>query len=209
MRKRLHMLWIPLILLIVVSAAAAVLFYLSGSYIAAAAAVLVFLCDAVLCAMTVIIDRNITRYVTGMDRDILKTGREEFYDYPEPILITDPDRSIIWYNRSFEKKIFGEDRVYGIKLSELVGNNLSKIYAEGGASVKILDRYYRVSADETADGLSIVSFVDISGHVALEQEYKASRKIVMIIAVDNYEEVLQNSKESDKASFRVQIEKMF
>ena len=209
MKKRLHMLWIPMIVLAVVTIAASIVFYIDGSYVAAAAAVLVLLCVAVLCAMVVIIDRNVIRYATSIDRDISKTVREEFYDYPEPIVLADQDHVIVWYNRCFEDKIFGDDRVYGINLSELVGNNVAKIYSDSGATVKILDRYYRVTADESKTGLSIISFIDISSHVALEQEYKASRKTVMIIAVDNYEEVLQNSKESDKASFRVQIEKLF
>ena len=209
MKKRLHILMIPLAVLFVVSVVAAVLFYVEHSYVAAAAAALIILCNAVLCAMCVIIARNVTRYVTSMDHDILKTCREEFYDYPSPILIADAEKTVIWYNRSFEENIFGDDRVYGIPLSELVGSNLGRFYAEGGAVVKILDHHYRVSAHEHESGLSIVSFVDVSAHVALDQEYKASRKTVMLIAVDNYEEVLQNSKESDKASFRVQIEKMF
>lgn len=209
MKKRLHMLWVPLILLVAVSLAAAVLFYFSGSYVAAAAAALTLLCVTVLCVMTALIDRNVTRYVTGMDRSISRTIRDEFYEYPEPIVIADPAYTIVWYNRSFEENIFGEDRVYGINLSELVGNNVTKIYAPGGSVIKILDRFFRISAKHSESGLSIVSFVDVSAHVALEQEYKASRKTVMLIAVDNYEEVLQNSKESDKASFRVQIEKLF
>lgn len=209
MKKRLHMLWIPLAVMTAVSLAAAVFFYLEQSYIASAAAAMVIISAAVLCVMTAVIDRNVTRYVTGIDRDILKTSREEFYDYPEPIVIADSDKTIIWYNRCFERDIFGDDRVYGINLSELVGSNITKIYSDGGATVKILDHYYRVTAEEGSSGLSIVSFIDISNHIALEQEYKASRKTVMIIAVDNYEEVLQNSKESDKAGFRVQIEKLF
>ena len=209
MKKRLHMLLIPLGVLLLVSAAATVLFYIGKNYVAAAAAALVILCDVVLCVMCGIIARNVTRYVTSMDHDILKTCREEFYGYPSPILIADAEKTVIWYNRSFEESIFGDDRVYGIPLSELVGSNLGRFYAEGGAVVKILDHHYRVSAREHESGLSIVSFVDVSAHVALDQEYKASRKTVMLIAVDNYEEVLQNSKESDKASFRVQIEKMF
>lgn len=209
MKKRLRILLAPLAVLLLVSAAAAVLFYLEKSYAAAAAAALVVLCDAVLCVMCGLIVRNVTGYVTSMDRDILKTCREEFYDYPSPILIADSEKAIIWYNRSFEDNIFGDDRVYGIPLTELVGSNLSRFYAEGGAVVKILDHHYRVAAEEHPSGLSIVSFIDVSAHVALEQEYRASRKTVMLIAVDNYEEVLQNSKESDKASFRVQIEKMF
>ena len=210
MKKRLHILWIPVLALFAVSCAAMVIFYFNKSYTAAAASALVALCDVVIFAMTALISRNVTRYVTGIDRDIVKTAREEFYEYPEPIVLADSDRRIIWYNRCFEDNIFGEDRVYGIELSELVGSNVSKIYADGGATVKILDKYYRVTATlSESTGLSVVSFIDVSDYVALEQEHKASAKTVMLIAVDNYEEVLQNTKESDKAGFRVQIEKLF
>ncbi len=209
MKKRLQMLYIPLAVLAAVSVGAAVAFYLEGRVITAAAAAITLICVIVLCVMVAIIDRNVIRYVTGMDTSISRVIREEFYDYPEPILIADDDAIIVWYNRRFEEDIFGEDRVYGIPLSELVGSNYTKIYADGGAQVRLSDKVYRVSAKRAECGLSIVSFIDITAHAALEQEYRLSKKTVMIIAVDNYEEVMQNSKESDKTSIRVQIEKMF
>lgn len=203
------MLWIPLAILVAVSAVSAVVFHMTGSRLASACGALTVLCGIVLCAMTFVISHNITAYVTEMDKNILKVSCEEFYDYPSPIVIADKDRRIVWYNRSFEENIFEDNRVYGIPLSELIGSNLSKYYSESGAIVKILDKHYRVKAVEHNTGLSIVTFTDCTQQVALEQEFKASRKTVMLIVVDNYEEVLQNSKESDKAGFRVQIEKMF
>ncbi len=209
MKKRLHLVLIPLSILMGVSLASAVLFYLRGDNVSAAAAAMIVLCDAVLGVIVGIVARNVTRYVTGIDRNILKTCREEFYDYPSPIVIADPEKMIIWYNKSFEESIFDDDRVYGIPLSELLGNNVSKYYSDSGAVVKILDRHYRVKAKEHESGLSIVSFSDCSQQVALEQEFRASKKTVMLIAVDNYEEVLQNSKESDKAGIRAQIDKLF
>ncbi len=209
MKKRLSILIIPLLLLMAVSGASAVVLYLSGLHYAAAAAALTVICDLAVIAITVLTLQNVARYVTGMDKNILKICREEFYDYPSPIIISDPSKAIIWYNRSFEEHIFGGDRVYGIPLEELLGNNISKFYSDSGAVVKILDRHYRVKAKEHESGLSIVSFNDCTQQVELEREYRASRKTVLLIAVDNYEEVLQNSKESDKAGFRVQIEKLF
>lgn len=209
MKQRLRMLWIPLVILLAVSIVSAVIFYRQGSMIAAASSAMICLSSAVLCVMNGIISKNVTRYVTTMDRSLATILREEFYDYPSPIVVADPDKMIIWYNKSFEQNIFSEDRVYGIPLSELIGANTSKFYSDSGAVVKILDKHYRVKAIEHDTGLSIVSFTDCSAQVALEQEYRMSRKTVMYIAVDNYEEVLQNSKESDKAGFRAEIEKLF
>lgn len=209
LKKRLYMLIIPLAAMLVVSVISATLFYTLGLNAALVAAALIALCDAIVIVIVCLIVKNVTRYVTGMDRNILKVNREEFYDYPSPIVITDSEKIIIWYNKSFQNNIFGGDRVYGIPLSELIGSNVSKFYSDSGATVKILDRHYRVKATEHETGLSIVSFIDVSQQVDLEQDYRLSRKTVMLIAVDNYEEVLQNSKESDKAGFRAQIEKMF
>ena len=157
-----------------------------------------------------VFNKNLTRYVTQMDKDIVNVGRETFYDYPEPIIIVDEEQKVVWYNASFEAHIFDEDRAFGINLTDLVGNNTSKIFTPNGAIVKILDHYYRVSARKSETfKLSVISFIDETEHIMLDNEFKASKKTVLIMTVDNYEDVLQNSKESDKAHVQVQIEQMF
>lgn len=203
---------IPLALLIVFSLISCALSLASADltkYVPIASG-LCGLCALVLLIVTLVFSCNLTRYVTTMDKDIITVGRETFYDYPEPIVIVDEDEKVIWYNASFEEHIFGEDRAYGIHLSELVGNNTSKVYAPNGAMVKILDRYYRVSARRSeVFKLSVISFIDETEHVLLSNEFKASRKTVLLLTVDNYEDILQNSKESGKAHVQVQIEQMF
>lgn len=203
---------IPLALLIVFSLISCALSLASADltkYVPIASG-LCGLCALVLLIVTLVFNYNLTRYVTTMDKDIITVGRETFYDYPEPIVIVDEDEKVIWYNASFEEHIFGEDRAYGIYLSELVGNNTSKVYAPNGAMVKILDHYYRVSARRSeVFKLSVISFIDETEHVLLSNEFKASRKTVLLLTVDNYEDILQNSKESGKAHVQVQIEQMF
>lgn len=203
---------IPLALLIVFSLISCALSLASvdlTKYVPIAAGIC-GLCALILLIVTLVFSRNLTRYVTTMDKDIVTVGRETFYDYPEPIVIVDEDEKVIWYNASFEEHIFGEDRAYGIHLSELVGNNTSKVYAPNGAMVKILDHYYRVSARRSeVFKLSVISFIDETEHVLLSNEFKASRKTVLLLTVDNYEDILQNSKESGKAHVQVQIEQMF
>lgn len=172
--------------------------------------VVMIACDLFVLIAWLVISRNLTKYATRMDKDIVNVGRETFYDYPEPIVIVDPDEKVVWYNASFEANIFDQDRAYGINLADLVGNNTAKVFVPGGAIVKILDHYYRVSARKSdVFELSVVSFIDETEHVLLDNEFKASRKTVLIMTVDNYEDVVQNSKESGKAHVQVQIEQMF
>ncbi len=211
MKKQLPKLYISVLgVLILAAVAYGVVLAVQGSVPSIAVAVVVFLCAAALLIATLVMDRDITRYVTAMDKDIVSISRETFYDFPEPIVIADENEKVVWYNRCFEARLFGEDRAYGIPLSELVGNNTSKIFAQSGATVKILDHYYRVAASQSeAFKLSVVRFSDITDHVMLENEYKASRKTVLIMMIDNYDDVLQNSKESDKTNVQVQIEQIF
>ncbi len=201
---------ITLSLIIIASAILCIMLVVNGGYVAGTCAGVMALGSITLLIISIIYDRNTVKYATMMDRDIVAISRQAFYDYPEPIIIVDGDEKVIWYNASFEANIFDEDRAYGIPLSELVGNNTSKVFALSGAIVKILDRYYRVTARRSdVFDLSVISFVDETDHVMLEDEFKKSHKTVLLMTVDNYDEVLQNSKESGKAHVQVQIERMF
>ncbi len=201
---------ITLSLIIIASAILCIMLVVNGGYVAGTCAGVMALGSITLLIISIIYDRNTVRYATMMDRDIVAISRQAFYDYPEPIIIVDGDEKVIWYNASFEANIFDEDRAYGIPLSELVGNNTSKVFALSGAIVKILDRYYRVTARRSdVFDLSVISFVDETDHIMLEDEFKKSHKTVLLMTVDNYDEVLQNSKESGKAHVQVQIERMF
>lgn len=211
MKKRCSpMFIIPLSIVIAASVILCAMLIINGGYVAGAVAGVLALCSLMLLIVTIVHDRNLTKYVSLMDKEIVAISREAFYDYPEPIVIVDADEKVIWYNASFEARIFGEDRAYGIHLSELVGNNTAKIFTLSGATVKILDHYYRVTARKSdVFDLAVISFIDETDHVMLEDEFKKSHKTVLILTVDNYDEVLQNSKESGKAHVQVQIEQMF
>lgn len=203
---------VPMILLVVLSVASVAVSFAfpQMSYLLKFIIPVMAVCTLVLAVAWIVISRNLTKYATRMDKDIVNVGRETFYDYPEPIVIVDETEKVVWYNASFEAHIFDQDRAYGINFCDLVGNNTSKVYAPGGAIVKILDHYYRVSARKSdVFNLSVVSFIDETEHVLLDNEFKASRKTVLIMTVDNYEDVVQNSKESGKAHVQVQIEQMF
>ena len=201
---------IALVVLILCSLGFGALSAMKGDYLSLGISIAVFVSVVALIIVEIAYSQNTLRYVTKINKEIEAINHESFYSYPSPIAISDADHKIIWFNKSFEEKLFTEDRAYGIALSDLVGNNTSKIFTPNGATVKILDKYYNVSA-ETSQGsdLSLISFNDITDHVMLEAEHKASKKSVLLLMVDNYDEVLQNAKESGKAHVQVEVEKLF
>jgi len=111
----------------------------------------------------------------------------------------------------FEERVFSEKDAYGEFLTSLIDIDMFKIYTKSGAVIKHDGRFYRVVANRPKDEnvkLSMVYFEDISQFKALEQEHYLSHPSVILIMIDNYEDLLQNVKESEKAHIIVQLEKL-
>ena len=153
--------------------------------------------------------KNISAYILKLDRNIAQTEKESLYNFPAPTIIIDENYYIVWYNKFFEDRVLEDKEAYGKNLSEFVEIDVLRMYTKNGVITKHDGRYYRVIASKSKDkdnNLSMVYFEDISQLKALEQEHFASNPCVILIMVDNYEELLQNVKESEKAHILVQIE---
>ena len=156
-----------------------------------------------------VISRNVSRYIFKMDKDIALTQKESLYYFPAPTIIIDENSVIVWYNKLFEERVFTDKEAYGQKLTALLNVDINRIYTKNGAVLKHDGRYYRVIGTRSQDpelNLSMVYFEDISQFKALEYEHFSSRPCVVLLMIDNYEDMLSNVKESEKAHILVQIE---
>ncbi len=159
----------------------------------------------------IIAQRNIKKYILKMDKDIALTERESLYYFPAPTIIIDDSNVIVWYNKIFEERVFSEKDAFGQSLTSLIDIDISKLYTKNGAVIKHDGRYYKAVAtrpQDTSIRLSMVYFEDISQYKALEEEHFLSHPVVILIMIDNYEDLLQTVKESEKAHVIVQIEKL-
>ncbi len=156
-----------------------------------------------------VISRNVSRYIFKMDKDIALIQKESLYYFPAPTIIIDENSVIVWYNKLFEERVFTDKEAYGQKLTTLLNVDINRIYTKNGAVLKHDGRYYRVIGTRSQDpelNLSMVYFEDISQFKALEYEHFNSRPCVVLLMIDNYEDMLSNVKESEKAHILVQIE---
>lgn len=156
-----------------------------------------------------VVSRNVRRYILKMDKDIALTQKESLYYFPAPTIIIDENSVIVWYNKLFEERVFTDKEAYGQKLTTLLNVDINRIYTKNGAVLKHDGRYYRVIGTRSQNpelNLSMVYFEDISQFKALEYEHFNSRPCVVLLMIDNYEDMLSNVKESEKAHILVQIE---
>ncbi|MBR6044907.1 MAG: DHH family phosphoesterase [Ruminococcus sp.] len=148
--------------------------------------------------------------VSKLAGQIGKTERESLLHFPAPVIIIDERATVIWYNRRFGSQVYTDGEAYGINILDVVEMDLGKVFSPEGDLVCLKNRFYQtrgIHTDATGQ-LSMIYFNDTTDFVELEYEHKESHKNVIIVSVDNYEELMINARESDKAHVLVQIEKL-
>lgn len=159
-----------------------------------------------------VISGNVKRYICKMNHDITKTQKETLYNFPAPAIIIDDTDTILWSNRFFEERVFTEKESYGKKLNELFEIDTTKLYNRNGTIIIHEGRFYRAMATRPDDNeikLSMVYLEDITQFKALEKEHFDSRPCVILLMIDNYEDLFDNAKESEKAHITVRLETLF
>ena len=173
--------------------------------------ILVSVAAAVLWVLEEVVFHNHTRkYVAKLSTMISKTERDSLLNFPAPAIIIDSENVIVWYNRLFGRQVYSEEEAYGIDLTELMNIDMDKIYSSDGDLVCINAHFYKAKAIHTdVNGeLSMVYFNDVTDYVELEYEFRMSHKAVIIITIDNFDELMSNIRESEKAHVVVEIEKL-
>lgn len=169
------------------------------------------LCFVLLTVEMIIFFKNRIKYIAKMSKDISMTQRETLYNFPAPVFIIDENNIIVWINSRFDKEVFGEKEAFGVRLEELMDINFNKLFSKNGTLVTYKGKYYRAMATkpETNDAhLTMIYFKNETDFMNLDYEFKQSHPSVMIISVDDYEDLLANARESEKAHILVEIEKL-
>ncbi|HNX63643.1 MAG TPA: DHH family phosphoesterase [Oscillospiraceae bacterium] len=157
-------------------------------------------------------ERNTHRFIARMDSTINSTEKESLYNFPAPAIIIDETMSIIWYNKAFSSQMYNNEDAFGIRLDKIFRLDPEKPLTSKGTIVEYGLKSYKISVSDIRKydaALTMIYFEDVTNLVALENKYAQTRPSVILIMVDNYDDVLQNVKESEKANVLVQLEKLF
>ncbi len=166
-------------------------------------------------------------YYDRLDKSIDNANHLALVCFPMPVALVNDDRRIIWCNDSFVSAFFRPsddessiDRITAEPFSMLVGE---------GREIQMNGRWYRVTARDTvytpdekggkrtlirqedidsANKVNILFFSDITAIKSLQEEYRRSRAVVMIISVDNYEDSIGSVRESERNFISVQIDRL-
>ncbi|MDE6796929.1 MAG: RNA/single-stranded DNA exonuclease, partial [Ruminococcus sp.] len=154
---------------------------------------------------------NTIKHVSRMNEHLENSVSEYINSVTEPVAVIDSERQLIWYNTAFSEKLGGNRNIYGVDIDSLADVNIENIISAGTGICKIGGSTYRISSDKYSENdvsLYILFFHDDTNYIALKKKFDETHPNVVVIMVDNYDEILQNAKESEKSQASVEVEKL-
>jgi c-di-AMP phosphodiesterase-like protein len=143
-----------------------------------------------------------------------------FLNMPLPMVIFGlNDGRVLWSNDEFLAVTGDREHLFEVDITDVVPGFSRKWLAEGRSVapelVRLGDRSYRVygsvfrmeGRQSSKNYWGIVYFVDVTEYERTEKEYYASRPIVTVIMLDNYEELIKNLNETSKSSLLAEIDR--
>ena len=140
-------------------------------------------------------------------------------NFPLPIAVFRiQDSRVIWANQMFFESCGWSGMRYDRAITEFLPNFNGKWLLEGKNQypglVEVQGRKYRVHGnmirgekeEQSNDFMGITYWVDVTDYENTRREYEASKPVVALIVIDNYEELLKNLPDRKRAELRDEVE---
>ena len=171
------------------------------------AAAIVLICAA----YAVFYSKNSLRRISKMNRNLESAAAEYMNSLPAPVAVIDEARRFVWYNQIFEEKIsLGQD-AYGHVFEGFVNIDITPLTTGGNSICSVNGCIYSVTAEKfekNETSFLVLYFHDETNYYILKKQSDESQQNVIIITIDNYDDIMQNAKESEKAQTSVETEKL-
>lgn len=162
--------------------------------------------------------RSFVGFLENFDFCLSDTTGVSLVKYPSPVTIIDLGGEIKWYNGNF-RKLMGGKEIFGIKIQTLIPelevNKLTESRGEFGSVVVIGDATYEVEAKVTGRDdknkkhkFLILYFIDKTDEYILANLREEEKTVEALVIIDNYEEVLKETPDSNHGKILGEIEQM-
>ena len=164
--------------------------------------------------------KNIMQYIDGLTGGLDSASKNAVLNAPLPILVYRPDnREVVWSNDSFMEITGDPDGLFfNMRLEELIPNFDCQWFVNGEREcpdrIYLGDRVYRVfgstnrvSGRTIGENLLVTTYwVDITETAQICDDYEATRPVVAVLMIDNYEELMKAGGEGAKSAVLAQID---
>ena len=158
-------------------------------------------------SMLLYAQKNQIRYVAALGEETENAQLAALDKLPFGLCILDDTGVLVQMNPYFQDEIMDGADLFGRNLYEIVPFNPSAPEQD----ICWQQRYYKVSAFPFHDGespLHVYLWSDVTELETLRQDYENTHPCVMLLVVDNYEDLIQNAKESERLEASFAIERL-
>ncbi|MBQ7096993.1 MAG: DHH family phosphoesterase [Clostridia bacterium] len=160
-------------------------------------------------------EKEFLNYIQQLEFCLNDNSRGSLLNYPGPLVITDMAGEINWYNDWFGETVgqgdlfgrFIQDYIPGIQISKFIEDE-----EQTKINLTIGDNHYEIWGN-IAGGkagsdrrLVVIYFVDKTKEVRMEQLREDERMIEAIVSIDNYDEVLKETPDSNHGALLGEID---
>lgn len=155
------------------------------------------------------------KYIENLSSSIDSAARYAVFNLPVPLVVIDLEGKINWYNSKFTDMI-AEKSVIGKSIDKLI-NTLAFEQIKNGEmieDIKVGDRFYNVFAnmvalddDNPQNMIFMLYWFDTTELTNLTARYDDEKPVMALIYIDNYEDVMNETKEEKIPFVTSEIEK--
>ena len=150
-------------------------------------------------------------FLAYLSDNLTLSRRENLETIPFPMLVAGTGGDIIWYNRRCKDDVFMGEDLYGVPVRDIIPKaDPADPKKSQGTNIRYKEKLYTVHAatviNKQGDPEGVYFLIDDTALKKYVFEYKESRPSVGIVVIDNYQEIMQDARESEKAQTIGQLE---
>ncbi len=155
-------------------------------------------------------------FMENFDFCLSDTTGTSLVKYPAPVVIINLSGEIKWYNANLKEMLHGKE-IFGLSVQSLIPqievNKLTESQGELSQLITFEDRTYKVEAKVTGrenknrkHKLLILYFIDKTDEYILSKLREEEKTVEAIVIIDNFEEVLKETPDSNHGKILGEIE---
>lgn len=156
--------------------------------------------------------QHMYRHVSRISTNLEQSGAEFMNFLPAPAVVIDKSGIVVWYNEFFREKVAAEQDIFGYSLLDYISVDLGEIQKGSECLCMVNGNSYKVRSvvtrDKDEESLTVLYFSDVTDLLRLEKTFNDTRQSVVILMIDNYDDIMQNAKETEKAKTSVETEQL-
>ena len=162
--------------------------------------------------------RNVMQYIETITGGVDSISKNSLLNTPLPVVVFRADNGeVIWANESFMGLTEAKDGIFDMKIQEMApGFDYQSLMTDGmagelmemnGSIYQVYGSVGRMSGRAASQGQIVTAyFVDVTESQHLKAVYEASRPVVSVLVLDNYEELMKAGAEASRSAVLAQID---